>query len=230
VTVFELVTLAYPELVRAHGGCVGVNNAGLLSGGPAWVKSDLWQIQAAIPAGTPSYTGAQLAAGEAPEIQRMLQTLLGDRFKLAIRREMRETPVLLLTVADGGPRFNGVINLGRRIVFEGDDGKLVGPEEVKGAAKQWRNRDESGSTYIRYATFNVRLSEWAPTLSRDIGRPVLDRTGLSGEYTFHFDYDPSGVTRPTLVRALEGVGLKLDEARAPVELWTIEDIERPSGN
>jgi uncharacterized protein (TIGR03435 family) len=230
VTVFELLTLAYPEPVLAHGGCIGVNNTGVLSGGPAWVKSDLWQIQAAIPAGTPSYTWAQLSAGEAPEIQKMLQALLVDRFKLAVHREVKETPVLLLTVAEGGPKFNGIINLGRRIVFEGDGGKLVGPEEVKGAAKQWLNRDDSGRTVVKYATFNIRLSEWAPTLSRNLGRPVLDRTGLSGEFTFHFEYDPSGVTRPILAKALEGVGLKLEEARASIELWTIENVERPSEN
>lgn len=53
-------------------------------------------------------------------------------------------------------------------------------------------------------------------------------TGLTGEFSFHFEYDPAGVTRPTLFNAVEG--LEFEHGEAPVEVWSIERAERPSEN
>jgi uncharacterized protein (TIGR03435 family) len=60
---------------------------------------------------------------------------------------------------------------------------------------------------------------------------VLDRTNLTGTFDFHLDYDTTGGgARPSIFTAIEEVGLKLEAGRAPLEVWTIERVERPSEN
>ena len=85
----------------------------------------------------------------------------------------------------------------------------------------------------------------AAYLSRqNLGRPVLDRTGLTGHYDFKLQFTPfpmgaapedvvtsSGSTSPYIFAALEEqLGLKLEPARGPVETIVIDHIERPSEN
>jgi len=68
-------------------------------------------------------------------------------------------------------------------------------------------------------------------MMRETQRPVLDRTNLSGTFDFHLDFDRDGTSsKPTIFKAIEEVGLKLEPSRAPVEVWVIERAERPSEN
>src|SRR5262249_38516388 len=98
-TVYKLITWAFGIRYR----CYIVNDAGLLSGGPKWVLTERFDIQATIPAGAPQYTVQQLQDGAAPELQVMLRTLLAERFKVSVHRASKETQVYELTVAPGGP-------------------------------------------------------------------------------------------------------------------------------
>jgi uncharacterized protein (TIGR03435 family) len=65
-------------------------------------------------------------------------------------------------------------------------------------------------------------------------RPVLDGTNLAGAFDFHVDYaNETCCTKsahPTLFKALDEAGLKLEASRAPVEVWSIERAEKPSDN
>ena len=72
------------------------------------------------------------------------------------------------------------------------------------------------------------------TLDETIHRPVLDRTGLTGEFNFRVQYDravgPEAVG-PSIFAALEKeLGLRLTPATAPMEVMVIESVERPSEN
>jgi uncharacterized protein (TIGR03435 family) len=70
------------------------------------------------------------------------------------------------------------------------------------------------------------------------GRPVLDRTGLTGEFNFDlsefasFTYNYKGGTSPqSIFAAIEDqLGLKLETTRAPVEVLVIDHVERPTEN
>jgi hypothetical protein len=85
-TVYHLVDLAY-----------GLKNCQVAQtleppcfyGGPAWARSDPFHIEAVLPHGSPGYTRSELQAGHAPKLQRMIQRLLVDRFKLTVHREMK---------------------------------------------------------------------------------------------------------------------------------------------
>jgi uncharacterized protein (TIGR03435 family) len=77
-------------------------------------------------------------------------------------------------------------------------------------------------------------------------RPVLDRTGLNGEYDFKIEYavDPdatnrsggvmtalfSGLTCSGLSAALQDLGLKCESTKGPVEVLVIDHVEKPSEN
>src|SRR5262245_34710837 len=73
-----------------------------ISGEPEWAKSERYDIQAVIPAGSPVHTPRLLLEGNAPNLQRMLQNMLADRFKLTLRREMKEMPAYDLVVEKPG--------------------------------------------------------------------------------------------------------------------------------
>ena len=76
----------------------------------------------------------------------------------------------------------------------------------------------------------------------NLGRPVLDKTGLTGTFDFTIEWtpelngllppdvepDPSG---PTFLEALkEQLGLKLDSQKGPVDVIVVDHVEHPSEN
>jgi uncharacterized protein (TIGR03435 family) len=82
----------------------------------------------------------------------------------------------------------------------------------------------------------MTLPRFAQRLAGQLQRPVVDRTGLSGPHdvdlTFALDAAVlAGTDAPPLMTALrEQLGLRLESARAPVEVLVIERIEPPSEN
>jgi uncharacterized protein (TIGR03435 family) len=73
-------------------------------------------------------------------------------------------------------------------------------------------------------------------LQLQIGRPVIDRTGLQGHYNFVLKWTPdqdsaSPDAGPSIFTALqEQLGLKLQPVKAPIPILVVEHIERPSEN
>lgn len=156
-------------------------------------------------AGGEAYSIEAKAAGpvEHAACKAMTQRLLEDRFKLALHRETRDTAVYALTIGKGGAKLR-----------EDDQGVRMQGRKV--SAKGWQ--------------------PWmlASTLSglAGIGRPVVDRTRLSGSYSLDLEFSTHpGDDRPDIFTAVQQqLGLKLEPARAPVEFVVIDHLERPSGN
>jgi uncharacterized protein (TIGR03435 family) len=225
-TVHVLVTWAYGTGKIDYNSCRNVSGQNLISGGPAWMRSasDLWDIEAVIPVGALSYTPEQLRNGEAPKFRKMLQTMLAERFKLVIRVETKEVPALALMVEKDAPRFT------------------VRPE-IETEFKETLAKQTFSVGIIERGIVSVKnalITEIIPFLEQDLGQPILDRTGLTGRYTFVVEYTPlyrinTGGTlfggRPSLFEALpEQVGLKLEKTRKSMELWSVDHIEKPSEN
>jgi len=92
----------------------------------------------------------------------------------------------------------------------------------------------------------VPLSALAMALSQQLGRPVVDKTGLQGLYDIKLQWTPdsppagkdAGVPAPTadqdgpsIFTALqEQLGLKLDSAKGPVDIIVVDSVQKPSGN
>ena len=145
----------------------------------------------------------------------MLQTMLADRFKLKVRHEAREVAAYDLVAAKGGPKLK-----------ENRD-PAVRPGLVTSAAP--------GAMHLQAG--RVTMARLAMQLAFGAGRPVVDRTGLTGEYQFTLDYAPDNSpaaidgSAATLFTALqEQLGLRLEPSRTTQEMLIIESAEKPSPN
>ncbi len=151
-------------------------------------------------------------AGEASDEQtrQMLQSLLEDRFKLKIHREMKELPVYALIAGKGGPKFHEVK----------DDGSAV---EINGGGE--------GHPIVAH---HISMKMLAATLSGYVGDPVQDMTGLTGMYDlkleFTSDQNPDAAGPSVFTAVQEQLGLKLEARKAPLEVLVIDRAEKPSEN
>ncbi len=219
--------------------------------GPDWIASERFDIAAKIP-----------ATANRDQVPEMLHTLLEDRFKLKSHREDKEFPVYALIPAKGGvklkesppdtdtdaggaepahaPNVNvtasgsarGVtVNLGRGSYFAFADNKLEGKK--------------------------LTMTAFCDTLARFMDRPVVDMTGLTGNYDITLnitqeDYTAmlirsalsAGIVLPpqalralemssgdSLTSALQLVGLKLDARKAPLPVLIVDHVEKtPTAN
>ncbi len=159
------------------------------------------------------YTIVAKAAAPVPESQLriMFQTLLAERFKLALHRQSRELQVLALVIEKNGPKFHESTGDG--------ESKQEAPSKL---ARRWQ-----------WTT----MAQLATSLGEAMQAPVVDQTGLTGKYDFSLDLSPYVTTgeRPdigammvTAVR--EQLGLKLDRRRAPTDVLVIDHLESPTAN
>ena len=186
-------------------------------GGPDWLRRDRYAIDARA--------GREVTEDEAKV---MLQSLLEERFKLAVRTEEREMRVRTLVLANADGRLGPYI---KRM-------ETCTPEARAEALKRFPPRtvetDPRGGMMTGSCTDLVMMETFLTQVS-DV--PVLDRTGLSGKFTYDLrfvSHQDSGGLRtipPELIDALReqfGLALRPEQARLPVIL--IDSIERPSEN
>jgi bla regulator protein blaR1 len=201
----DLITFAYGIHVRQ------------ISGGPAWLESDLFDIVAKPEAdGLPNRK----------QLEGMLQKLLADRFKLTFHREKKELSVYAITVAKTGSKLTK---------SEGDPNGLPGLG-FRGL----------GNLVVR----NANMSDFAGLMqSAVLDRPVVDRTGLTGRFDFTLNWTPDEFqfrsfggpvpppptdkpdAPPDLYTAIQQqAGLKIEAAKAQVDVLVIDKVEKPSEN
>jgi uncharacterized protein (TIGR03435 family) len=228
------------------GGALTVTNATLrmlltlaydvrdfqISGGPGWVGSERYDINAKaersataepVPEDPRNMTDAQRKTNQ-EQMRQRLQALLAERFQLAIHRETKEAPVYALVVGKNGPKIQ--------------ESKEGGPRLMMGRGQL------NGQGALMEMLANV--------LSNQLGRPVLDKTGLQGKYDFKLEFtpdpgqaagpfgglgpgpdappppDPNG---PSIFAAIqEQLGLRLESTKGAVEMIVIDRVEKSSEN
>ena len=196
-----------------------------LLGGPDWIDRDRFDILASAPAGTSEST-----------MLTMLQTLLADRFKLVLRREVRETAVYSLVIAQNDGRSDKAL---LPVDCKTDSKAVVRKGDAHACSWLLTRQPKTGMS--TYQSGGVNLDELARTLTQRVGRPVINRTGLAGEFQFELSWlqdmqaaaaAPAAANDgPSLFTALqEQLGLKLESSRGPVEFLVIESVERPTPN
>jgi uncharacterized protein (TIGR03435 family) len=157
------------------------------------------------------------------QMRPMLQALMRDRFQLKVHSETKEMPVYALAVEKGGSKL--VPHTGTEQQFRAGNGSLI----VK----------KGGVT---------ALTAW---LSRELGRVVINKTELTGEYDYALEWTPdpgeggpesigmppeaprphAETNGPSIFTALqEQLGLRLVSQKGPVEIIVIDRVERPSAN
>jgi len=196
VTLIRLISLAYRPVQDFEGG-------------PEWIKTERFDVDARAE-GTPNQE----------QMLRMLRAMLIDRFKLAVRTDVRQRPVYALTLArrdrTPGPQLRP------------SDAPCPGGPGTCGV------RVESGVLTSK----GITLARLASELSF-VGRHVIDRTDLPGAFEVDLKWTPeAGGAAPTSPDDLpsiftaiqEQLGLKLEPATGPVEVLVIERAEKPSAN
>ena len=204
-------------LLQAYG-----LHEGEIIGEPPWASSEVFDIEAKV-AGPDVASFSKL---DSDQRQAMLQQVLAERFKLATHRETRELPVYALTVAKGGPKLKE---------------SAIDPSVPASARRGGGVRMSMGMISANECTIPYFLS----MLSRQLGRTILDRTGLTGNYDFTLRWNPdNGVTAssnppegsqadalPSIFTAVqEQLGLKLESTKAPASVLVVDHLERPSQN
>ena len=173
-----------------------------IAGGPEWIDSDRFQIAAR----------ASEPAGQSV-LDAMLQTLLAERFRLKLRREIRKRDAFVLELAKKGP-------------------KLEPSTKPPGSYRNLHGRMEAAS---------VTMGQFTDALSRELGTPVIDRTGLSGAFNFTLVWNPdsprtfelgtgaaSDADGELFYAIRQQLGLTLKERRMPIEVLVIDHAEKPS--
>ncbi|MEO5926842.1 MAG: TIGR03435 family protein [Bryobacteraceae bacterium] len=196
--------------------------------GPGWIETDRYDISASLPAGT---TNAQLAV--------MLQNLLAERFHLVVRRETKEVTVFELVIGKNGPKLGS--NLKAYVddpnVTAGQSDKDGHPIPPPGGSS---NLMQPGRR--RVSARKQPMARLATMLAAELDRPVIDKTGLVGDYDYVLEYAPTGngafamlegkagaagataeLDLPSLQTAVqEQLGLRLESKRGPVEFLVVD--------
>jgi uncharacterized protein (TIGR03435 family) len=139
------------------------------------------------------------------ELRPRLQELLARRFKLATHRELKPLPGYALVAASGGPRLK----------ISKTESPTLGSIVANGLRAP-----------------SISMDSFAAMLAGPVGRPVINETGLSGNYEIALSYAPAAVADsplPSIFTALqEQLGLKLESRTVPVESIVIDRVERPT--
>jgi uncharacterized protein (TIGR03435 family) len=192
-------------------------------GGPAWIGANHYDIDAKVTPGTdappPKLTGAQR--------RQMIQSLLADRFKLIVHDETKDAPIYELQIAKSGSKLpESTPNDGFAKGIIGIDGNPVpiGYLMPLGLGRRFGQA--------------VTIASLAESLSHELKRPVVDKTGLTGKYDLSLEWTPDNTpddsplaSGPSLFTAVqEQLGLKLTSTHGPVKTLVIDHVEPPSPN
>ncbi|HTX34469.1 MAG TPA: TIGR03435 family protein [Bryobacteraceae bacterium] len=208
---------------------------------PDWMDTARFDITAKIPPGTTK-----------EQFQLMEQNLLAERFKLTVHHETKELEKFELTVGKNGPKLKVSVKkpapkesgaaaspappIGRPKLTMGSDGLPVFPAGanmmvmIDGRAR-WQQTGETMQDFARF-------------LSAELGRPVTDSTGLTGKYDMLLSWATDGMRMaapppdgaatppdaadplPTLVQAVQSLGLKLEPKKGPIDLLVIDHMDK----
>ena len=198
-----------------------------ITGLPDWAMRDAFDIDAKVAEeDRPEW---QKPAAQKAMLQAMMQSLLADRCKVKVHREVKEVAVSSLMVGKGGPKF-----------------KPTNPDEKhEGMTLPFGGTMAPGQNGMTlYAAPISSLAFLLSTMGRmGTGRPIVDKTGLTGLYDISISMqnmappsagpeggasDPGGGGMIDMV--VDALGLRLEPAKASVETLVIDHIEKPSEN
>lgn len=227
--------------------------------GPDWLNSERFDIIAKIPAETTK-----------EQYKLMLQNLLAERFKLTLHHQTKELPIYVLAIGKGGPKMkrsedeptaapkqeaptapppppppppSPSASLPERPKMDADGFPVLPPSMHKVTVNMMNTRTGRN----RMLASHESMTHLADMLSNQLGRPVVDETGLTGLYDFTLEYAPGASVGPLpppppgvdagptasnpdaadLFSAIQAqIGLKLQPKKGPVDLLIIDHLER----
>jgi uncharacterized protein (TIGR03435 family) len=277
----EPITPAMVQAGKLHAGMkidgvrVDIGNFGLLQLITKAYDVKMYQIEGPgwlTPAAQRFDIVANLPAGATKEqVPQMLQTMLADRFKLAIHRETKDQKVYALVVGkDGikmketqepaapadGTEANPAISGSSSVTINQAKG---GSQEVSnGTGLRQKMTPSPDGKSMRFEITKATMALLSEGLTPLVDRPILDMTGLKGNYDVTFDLSmqelmnaaraagaccpppasgaagsPAEASDPTgsLFTAIQSLGLKLEPRKAPLAMIVVDQLEKmPTAN
>jgi uncharacterized protein (TIGR03435 family) len=198
--------------------------------GPDWINDARFEITAKLPPATSQ-----------DQIPEMLQVLLAERFKLTLRRDMKVQSVYALIAGKGQPTLKPAAAEtkpdSQTPTAVGPDGKPRPPMMIallpSGGVHLW--------------TPSASLASFVELMSRFTERPVVDMTGVTGQFNLDLTFAPETIRGvfssdrtsreavsepvPSIFDAVQQYGLQLEARKAPIELLTVTHLEKtPTAN
>jgi uncharacterized protein (TIGR03435 family) len=211
----------------------GLRSVDQVSGAPDWAKSDWFDVQAKM--SEAGVAGMQkLSTAERNAYRKlMLQAFLADRFRLTVHSATKQDPIYDLVIARGDPKLKDAATDASDQLKRGEDGK-----PLRGFLS-WVTGKAIAQGYSM-----KNLADFLSQPMAGLGRPVIDKTGLTGTYNFILDWTPphpgvrfgaesdsaSPEEAPSIFTALGDIGLKLQPSTGPIDTVVIDHVERPSEN
>jgi len=204
--------------------------------GPDWLGSSKFDLNAKFPEG--------FKRGQLPE---MVESLLADRFKLALHREKKEFAIYALVVGKGGAKL--------KESAPDSESDTTAPDKpnvnvsATGGGRGGTTVNLGKGSYIsngngRVEAHKVTIGALLDTLSRFVDHPIVDMTGLTGKYDLSLAYGvddlrmalrSAGVDRPlpddalppaSIFESVKEVGLMLERRKAALDVLIIDHIEK----
>ncbi len=189
-------------------------NPKTISGGPAWMETERYDIDAVTPGLVRPTHDEQMA---------MLRALLNERFAVKFHREPKEFSIYAVRVVKAGPRLKPAA---------GDTPTTVGPGVVYPQRIVLPGRNASVADLASLLQRAI------------LDRPVVDQTGLTGRFDFDLEWAPDETqfggdvgAAPATAPALplfeaiqQQLGLRLEPTRGMIATLVVDQVQRPSGN
>lgn len=159
----------------------------------------------------------------------MLRTLLAERFKLRIRRETRQVPLYAVTLANKTP---GAGLKPSRLVCDSAEGRALRSANFNKPTPCSVARSELGGG-IRIFRGAGPISAMVRQMHGEFDRPVVDETGLAGNYEWSIRYRGARqeIDAPLFEDAVrQNLGLRIVPKRGPYEVLVIDSVEMPTAN
>lgn len=202
-----------------------------LVGVPAWLNSEHYDIDARVSeADLPQWQGS---TARKVMLRAMLQEMLAERLKLAVHREWREMPDYALVIGKNGPKLIAAADHDSQAILRKHPGGSAIPGGLGGGVMV--ADPARGEVWL----YNSSMVTVALLLSNLSGRPVVDKTGLTGTYDIDLHTslsanpasDEAAESGPSVFTAVqEQLGLKLEPEKGKVENLVFDHVERPSEN
>ncbi|HEY6346416.1 MAG TPA: TIGR03435 family protein [Bryobacteraceae bacterium] len=190
--------------------------------GPDWMTKSRFTINAKLPAGA-----------SPDQIPEMLKALLSERFKLEMRRETKEQSVYALLVGNGGARLKPT-----EVKADNNSPKALGPD---GKPRPMMSFMFPPGGAVTITAPSASIESLVGLMSRFTGKPVVDMTGIKGQYEFRLTFaaetegphtpavDDAATPvepAPSVLDAVKQYGLRLEARKAPIEMLIVTHFEK----
>ena len=205
--------------------------ASQISGGPDWLDSAAFDVQVKL---AKADTNAPPSKQQMLQLRQALQKLLAEHTSLVLHSETKTLPIYALEVGENGSKL--------RPSLSGDSDEVKGAGPVRFGHQQMR-MEIGGNQVYGIGAAGISTDDLAQHLSRQLGTPVVNKTGLQGRYDFNLnwsnatgnsgagDASSGNPGAPSLFTAVqEQLGLKLDPQNAPMQVLVIDRVEKPIEN